>query len=239
MSPIETIQKLLALAAGGTEHEAALAAEKANELALKYNIDLIKLQHPISDTTSETYDEKAQQWISNIISGVSLVNAVKHFRSPALNSFRYRLVGKKHNIQITISITEYLVREVKRLNTAQCKSHFHLDNSSERAAYRKAFRLGASQRLYRRLREQYNSLRTQDTSALRITGSNALVVANYFDTAMKEADAFLKSEGTTIVTHKSRSISIKSHEGWQDGQRAGDSINLSPQLERKYAQPIR
>lgn len=232
-NPEELIRKLLAMAEGGTEHEAALAAQRANELALKYNIDLIALQSKNDDAMGQDMlDGRTQQWISNILHGVCLVNAVKFYHQTMLDgNERYKLYGKAHNVRLAKMIASYLVKEVKRLNTHHVKQHEHLDNPSERGAYRKAFRLAASQRLYARLREQYNELRTNDTTTLKVTGLRALVVANYFDSAISQAEEYLARTGTTLSKVKApRSISIRSSEGWNDGVKAGNSISLAKQV---------
>jgi hypothetical protein len=229
-NPEDIIRKLLALAAGGTEHEASLAAEKASLLALKYNIDLLALQEKPSDYQDGMFsqDIRSEQWVSNIIAGVAKLNAVKHYRANQRDgSVKYRLIGRPHNIAITQDIAHYLINEVKRLNRVSVQSKSC--NKEERSAYRKAFRLSASQRLYARLIELFDSLNKKD-QPIPTLGCTALVVANYFQQETDNIAEFMKSTDLNLVPKKSRGISIKSSEGWNDGKDAGNKISLNTQV---------
>lgn len=224
---IEKIKKLLALSGSSNEHEASAAAEMVSALALKYNIDLLELQAPTSNyKTEDVYNStKTERWLSNIIAGLSLVNACKHYLVVQPDgSIKYRIVGKPHNIQVVNSLTEYLIEAIKhsgRNNIVQ----YNL-NSQGRAQYRKAFRLAASQRLWQRFQEQFDNFNRKDNSLSPTT--NALVVSNYYATEQKEIEEFLQN--VKFKQTRAKSISLKSSTGYQDGIQAGSTINIGKQV---------
>lgn len=237
-NPEEVIRKLLAMAEGGTEHEALVAAQKASLLALKYNIDILALQTKPEDYKDDHLhqDIKVDRWVSNILHGVANLNAVKHYRShnPDTDDWSYRLVGKQHNINITRSITQYLVNEVRRLNTSHVKDKPHLNTAPARADYRKAFRLAASQRLYSRLTDLLSELQNHPEVAPLALQTNALVVADYFKTEAQACEDFISKNIGALTFTKERPLRINSTEGYRDGQNAANKISLNTQLESSH-----
>ncbi len=226
-TPEEIIRKLLSLAQGGTEHEAQLAAQKASEIALKYGIDLLAFQTSKSDYQDKDFsDVKVDQWVSNILAGVCLVNAVKYYRAANIEGWTYRLIGKEHATASAKAITEYLIQAIKRLQGEAIRRHGL--SQQERSQYRKSFRLGASQRLYQRFLEQYVEMRTTNNPA---TGNNALVVADYFDQSSREIEEFIEQANLGLTRTASRTIAIRSHDGYFEGVTAGNQISLNTQVD--------
>lgn len=217
-NPTELIKKLLRLAQSANENEAGLAAERAAELALKYGIDLSSLNTSDNPHRIDPLDHEASQWISNIVAGVCLVNACSYWRTH--DDSAYRVAGRPHAIEATRLISLYLINAVKRLNREAVSSYNF--TQQQRADYRKAFRLAASQRLYARLKAKHEALQNPSQNT-----ANALVVQSYYKNELAIIETILPSNLRTI---KSRGITIRSNQGKQDGAAAGDSISLNDQL---------
>lgn len=227
MDITDKIRKLLALSTSSNENEAAVAAEMASSLALKYNIDLLGVQISADDYKENDVlnSTKTERWISNIVAGLCLINACKHYLviDPD-GSVVYRVVGKPHSIDIVNQLTTYLTDTVRRLNREHITKYYY--NQQERAHYRKAFRLAASQRLYQRFSLRYAELKQKDHTLTPTT--NALVVSDYFDSERKNIDDFLQNHN--IKTKTQRSLTLRSTVGYQDGSNAASTINLGEQI---------
>ncbi len=222
-NPTDTIKKLLRLAQSANENEAALAAERAAELALKYGINLSQVntsEHPHKTEDGFTL-KNPSQWVSNIIAGVCLVNACDYYRWATPSDVTYRLVGRPHAIEATRLIASYLIEAVKRLNREHVTAYHY--TTQQRADYRKAFRLAASQRLYARLHQKHQSLQSQANQ----TKAQALVVQNYYQNELAIIQTLLPDDLKTI---QSRGVTLRSHEGIADGIKAGNAISLNDQV---------
>lgn len=228
----QKIRKLLSLAKSANEHEAALAAEKASELALKHNIDLLQFQTNPSDYKDNSVKDstKNELWVTSVMQAVAKLNACKFYVEVRNKGFRYRLVGKEHNIHITESISDYLLKTIKRLNTQQWKEyqeHYNIPpllKPEMRRDFRKSFRLGASANLCRRLNEKYENLRTKSTEQ-----TTALVVANYFDQEQNNIEIHLNAEGIELEPTKHRKPKLS--DAYCRGYDAAEDINLEEQID--------
>lgn len=223
-NPEDIIRKLLALAKGGTENEAALAAAKASEIALKYNIDLLDLQQkgdppPKVGEDSVHSSTKHDVWISNILYGLSLLNNCKYYLAVYTDHFKYRVVGRKINISTVEMTAGYLIQEVKRLNRKFVEQYNY--TQQERAQYRKDFRLACSRRLLDRMEELHNQRKTQ-------TGKALLVISNM----LAELDDFMKDKKIKNGKYVS---SVRSRQALADGHRAANTISLDSQLGGSHA----
>jgi len=114
---IEKIKKLLALATSSNEHEARLAAEKANELLIRHNL---KMQD-LADTES-VYDKSVAFEAARLKAHSRYVFSIlqKHFFVVAVRSRRYDtrwlspgrtvvyLVGEETNLQVAQYVYGFL-----------------------------------------------------------------------------------------------------------------------------------
>lgn len=228
MSDIEDkIRKLLALAQSANENEAALAAEKAAELALKHNIDLLEFQtQPPEYIDDQMYTSKKNElWVMKIMQSVAKLNACKFYYISYRGTCKYRLVGRPQQIRMATEIGQYLLTTVKRLNTEAWQAS-GLDPSI-RKDYRKSFRIGCASRLEQRLLQRLADLKHKNNT---IPNTKALVVMNYFVAEQKAIDQHMEDIGLELGTGRSRSVGIKSHDGYADGSRAGDRIGLDTQI---------
>ncbi len=110
---IERIQKLLALATSSNEHEAQIAASKAQELLVKYNLTEATVESYEADYTredGEVYRRVAKvEWlIKAILDKYFFVDMVASKRG--INGTRFIMLGKKHNVEIAKYVREFLRR---------------------------------------------------------------------------------------------------------------------------------
>lgn len=111
---IEKIQKLLALANSSNENEAKLAAEKANELMLKYNIELTK----VNSTTEYNQDvietgsriAPIDRYVANVVSKHFFVEIITIRKRSVWAPSTYELVmiGEKNNLATAKYVWSFL-----------------------------------------------------------------------------------------------------------------------------------
>jgi hypothetical protein len=116
---IERIRKLLALATSSNPHEAALAAERAVEIAQRHNLDLASL----GPAEEERYVQReldvggAAPWRWLLMSAVARANFCRALRRRIAGRFQSEmfLVGERHNLAVCEFLFAFLAREVDRL----------------------------------------------------------------------------------------------------------------------------
>jgi hypothetical protein len=118
-SVIERVQKLLALsdeAGGGTEAERLNAAEKAQDLILKHNLDVLEIEAeqntgPEFVEDFEDFDKMTDHWKGSLFAAIGkTVNVQTLYRSGSSKSQRrYILIGRQDSIEYARSLTNYLV----------------------------------------------------------------------------------------------------------------------------------
>ena len=235
---IDKIRKLLALSESANENEAALAAEKAQELLARYNIDLFEVkdvreEQPVERDSSET---RSQSWRRQIYHAVAEMYFCKYYydsiQRPSSTSTRgfvrrdlHFLTGQPHNIDVAKMIAAYLCATVMRL--ANEGSHDY--PKQERARYKKSFHNACAFRLRQRIGERVE--RTKQTETVASDGRNLPALASLYDQAVFTNLAHLKKLGVEIHVRKSKSRS--SHLGGHtDGREAAETINLDTQIKQ-------
>lgn len=122
---IRTIQALMAKASdpGVTEAEALAYSQKAQELLAKHNIAMADVTSAGKDESQDVgganYDEKERGWKSE--SRKQLLRAVCRFYmceavGPGRGSKTWIIVGKPVNVEVALSMTDYLIRTTIRLS---------------------------------------------------------------------------------------------------------------------------
>jgi hypothetical protein len=150
---IEKIRKLLALAGSANEHEAALAAQKAQDLLEAYNLDM-----SVISTARATKREKASRggglykWQRNLWHAVSTLNFCRYTYyqgNRAGGEYKHELIGSKANVIGAELMAGYLEGAVERL----ARKWVH-ENRPGKSVFIKeaiAFREGLANRLTNRL----------------------------------------------------------------------------------------
>ncbi len=157
---VEKIQKLLALGTSSNPHEAALAAERATAMLLKYNLSLADLDVEKSPYTWHDTPFEQSSWRRALMYAVA-----KHNLCDTVITTRRKtlaIVGKQHNIEVVVYLYTYLAREIDRLAEREYKEYAAsfeqatFDPYNQKLGVRKwktAFREGAVTEIVKRLKE--------------------------------------------------------------------------------------
>lgn len=207
---VERVRKLLALAArGGTEAEAAAAAEKAQELLASYNLDMATIGQGGESGKREDAKQRGGMYIyeRELWNAIAQLNFCMYFttRGRMKNgagkmqfSFQHRIVGRTVNVVSTRVMAEYLQGAIERL----CRERFPLNNQFFlREAV--AFREGMSDKISSRLRERRNEViakqeAAKEHEAKKHKGANTAFALTLVDVKKSEEAAnfdFLHGEG--------------------------------------------
>lgn len=159
---IDRIQKLLKLAANaGSEHEAALAAERAAELMIEHEIHeaQISLDGPNEPRTPEPIDHchRVTDTTKRVAWHMRVAGAVA--RSYGANAYwsggAVVLFGRLSAVQAAAYTSQYLMREIERVTDAEAPTRSqNITDGGYSKSFRNAFRLGCASRIAHRLEEK-------------------------------------------------------------------------------------
>ena len=233
---IDKIQKLLALSKSPNEHEAALAAEKAQELLATYNIAVSEVEAGEAKTSviQDVIKTKRSAWQRVVRVSASRMYFCEYYFSTYIveapqrkrGFVKYDLhfyVGEPHNIAVAKMMSEYLIDTVWRLARAGARAHPRL----ERNRYRKAFTNACSRRLQARIFE-----RIQESSRTGITtheGRNLPALLGLYDQAKGRNVAFIEDNVGKLKSTRSR-MRDSHYTGRSDGRDAANTISLDTQV---------
>ncbi|GHO45165.1 DUF2786 domain-containing protein [Ktedonospora formicarum] len=211
---ITKIRNLLALKASSNEHEAALAAEKATELLLKYNVSLDEVMQKKSEYSWQEREKFANTtWKLALYTAIGKANLCR-----VIYDTKKRIahvVGRKHNIEVVEYLYTYLTRTIDRL-ADEAWTEYHEQYPYSRVTIRKfkaGFRLGATSEVIKRL-ERVEEEADKDCKALILVNSQAL------------ATEVQKRFGGSTRENYMRVSS--SYTAYQRGRAAGASIAINP-----------
>lgn len=213
---LNKVKKLLALASSANEHEAKIAAEKAQELMLRHNLSMQEIT--LSD---EDYAEieilsvcginKAQNLIINILQKHFFVKAILSYnpisytgnkRNPHIKIVFY---GTKANIEVAKYVFEYLKSTYARL-----WRDYKKQNSALTERYRYSYHLG----LTRGINANLEALKT------KVQDEMGLVVIE---------DPMLKKRVENIKPRKDSPLPVD-QQVIDDGKTEGSKIKISRAL---------
>jgi hypothetical protein len=170
-SIIEKVKKLLVMAERGTEHEAAIAAAKAQTLLMQHNIDLSQIRtgnleadEQVCEWLLETMGRK-QIWKGNLAHAIAEANFCRMWwLGPNI-----KLVGRAHNVEIARHLYSYLVEAVERVTQAAVgtERQYHRDSPHlfKARTWASSFHLGCAHRLCDRLLLEKQRLETEGIPA--------------------------------------------------------------------------
>lgn len=127
---VDKIKKLLALSKSSNENEAAVAAQRASELLLKFNLteeDFRSTSDFSTDLKSEqvlmSHDHDEVIWKSLLLSGVASLNLCECMHVTPNKGYpgAIWILGREHNITIFKLIGEYLLLRIYRLSREHMK----------------------------------------------------------------------------------------------------------------------
>lgn len=222
---LDKIRKLQALAArAGTEHEAALAAERAAAMLTKYKLDISEVPNqPEMREGVEAFEcgypggHKLAAWALNLLSAVAdtcYCDVVYHSWKKS-----YTLIGKPTDTQVANEMYLFLLDQIRRLIRKHRPEG--VEGMSLQHA-RRAFAIGCSARVRDRLRAAFYAQQRQADIGKQVT---ALVVVS-----KQEVEAKKKALFPRLRTMRSRAQSAQKFAGsFAAGIKAGDSVTLGVQ----------
>jgi hypothetical protein len=181
---VERIRKLLALSASTNPNEAALAADKAVELAQRYNLDLAQIDGVAADPYVERSVEVggAAQWRWLLMSAVARANfcrALRRREQGRMISSMF-VIGEPHNVAVCEFLFGYLAREIERLaGRGWRRARLVYGDHVEVRSWKNDFRRGAVASIDERLKER--------TDRFAETSSKAEALVLLKDAALMEA----------------------------------------------------
>lgn len=199
----EKIQKLLALATSSNENEAKLAAEKANELMVKYNLQMSDLKEPCEYDTFVLVSGQRMPVELKFVGGI----LVKHFFVHLIQGRgALKIVAEKQNLENGKYLWDFLNRTFKEC-WLNYKKETKCDNSLKQTYY-----LG----LYRGLDEKLTATRK------KVEQEYGLVVVE--DAGL---NAFiLEAIGKTRVGSKAH-VQNRDSNAYASGKETGSKITIS------------
>ena len=209
----DKIRKLLALSKSDNEHEASLALRNANKLLMKHNLEMKDIEDQIDMATIVEEDVmsggRIMNWKSMMLKSIMDLNNCELLISSIRRGTKtVKAIGKKQNIEVSVSIYHYLIIAMER------------KLSKDNPRNKQSFRLGFAHSISSKIRE---IIRERDNSNINVE-CTALVIQE-----KRMARDFMDSKYNNLVTQKSKS-SYRDSGSFQSGMRAGQSTSLSSQL---------
>jgi hypothetical protein len=209
---------------GVTEAEAASYAEKVQELLIKNGLSMSDIKEPDverGEVGLSGFDEKQKKWTSP--SRRALLRSVCRFYmceaiGPARRMTDWKIIGRPHNVEVAVSMTDYLIRTTIRLSNEWGKANIG-GNVID-------FRKGCMSRLTERLDE----MRRQKTKVEKPVwnGTNPGNLPALFMSEDKLVKDYMHTKMNIRYT-KSRPIKAGAA-GFAAGQRAGSEMSLHGQV---------
>lgn len=213
---LELIRKLLALSTSSNENEAAAAAAKAQELLLKYNLEMSHVQSKEDDgVTRQNFETPYfDGWLSflmnsiasthmcSVVQGKGWKNGYRNGAAfiPGKEVREFYIFGKAANIEVVEYLYEYLAGEIDRLTP-----------KGKPARYVTGFRNGAVSTIYKRLKDELKAFQgTPETTSLIVVNDAAV-------------QARVKVDFPKLGKGRSSKVDLY---GYLDGKAAGESIAL-------------
>ena len=233
---IDKIQKLLALSKSPNEHEAALAAAKAQELLATYNIDVTEIEAEEAKTsvTQDAVTSRRRAWQRVVRAAAAKMYFCEYYytnyEAEALHRkqgvAQYDLhfyVGEPHNIAVAKMMSEYLVTTVWRLAREGALAH----PKQERNRYRKSFANACATRLRTRIFSRI--LKSSSAGVTTHEGRNLPALASLYDQTRHRNRAFIEEHVGKLGAGRGQRRSSHAA-GRLDGHEAGGTISLDKQI---------
>lgn len=234
-SIVVKIKKLMALSKSGNENEAAFAAAKAQELLVKYNIEMSQVENVKLDREEtrlvsefkELFGTNKIQWKRDLAFAVAKGNMCKGVSSGTGMYF----LGKKANVEVAQFMYEVIVRDIERIADDNWKqilvirqlqdANPHLKLFSDPTlqyvhgkTWKASFYVGATRIIRERLEENMTEMGVNDPTF------SALIRLD-----SKNLDDFLKQQFPRLVGVPSAKAAYAA--AYQSGRIAGRDIQFT------------
>lgn len=225
---IDKVRKLLRLAGSPNEHEAALAAAKAQELIDQHQLQTALLSIDESTTTSSDDEPITNfadspldvspayaRWRATLAVGIASHNGCRIWRQGG----HLMIVGRPSDADAVRYLFGWLAGEVERLATE--------NGAGKGRTWRNNFRLGVIDTILRKLREQHRQW--LDSTRAEATKANALVVVNKalvrIEQRRGQVDAWMKDN---LSLSRGRASTARcDYDARNAGRAAGEGVSVS------------
>jgi len=215
------LQKLLALATSPNEHEAALAMERAAEIAAKYDLDLALIEEgqvgpkmSINEMNGTTRKySKYTAWEATLCNSIAYAFECRVVVLRDNNPWKYAILGRESDVELVSYFQIFLRDQIRALGYA---------NYSVSVNERTTYFAGAVHIVGKRLNNQFKKKKAE--AIVEATGKDLVV--------SKEADTknFVDMEFPNL--RKGRGSSLTgSREAWNKGVSDGEKVNLNRPVE--------
>ncbi len=218
---ISKVKKLLALITSSNANEAANAAARANELIDKYRLSMFDLEEaevpvePIVKDTDYIYQSgKVTVWKTHLVYTLTRHYGVAYWNDASYNNgrkvSRYRMVGRKSDMDIVRYMMAYLSLECERLSSLEVKG-----TGLGRvfvASYQEGFVSGVAEQL--RLSREVVKKEATSTAIVKI------------DSAYQEAKDSMYTMVSGLKKVKTRSYRQTDNHAYGMGKTCGQNIHL-------------
>lgn len=227
---ISKVQKLLSLSQSSNEHEAGRAAQKAQELLFRYNLDLSTVESMGQGQSIEYQrhgiclgEGKMLEWRRDLIWCLARHNFCRAFSWSGTN--KMGIVGQRHNFEIVIGLYDYLSATLSRLVERSFVTYKMAGGTDKATAYKNSWLRGAVVGIGMQLAEQ----RKADASS---DAGSALVVVK---------DAELEDAFSSLVgkTSKHQTSNLNSAAGFLEGRETGKNLPLNAQVKGSNGQGVK
>ena len=209
---VELIQKLLALSKSPNENEAALALSKAQELLLKYNLEVADLQAqgkaPSTSMLNFPIPLGQAEWKRRVLRKLALNNFCETLIE---SSTTYHILGRLPNVLAVVEMGSWILIQMDTLTWFQTQTY---DGPVQKLRFRNSFLIVLTDRVIERLTEYYQKAQLNPnirTLTINLKG---------------EAQQYLTQQYPNRRTHQVSSHSVSS-EAYHAGRSAGDGISFS------------
>lgn len=170
---------------GCTEDEAATAMGMAAGLAAKLGIDMDACR-PAGSPKPKIIPKRsyAELKVHQALCGEAAAYLYGcEYEAENLGKYGHSFLGREENVELAEMTMLWLIRQVELLY----KQHLPRGLTQKaRAEFRRSFKEACAERVRDRARTLVREMQHNDTAAQSATGSNALVVANHFQTLKDE-----------------------------------------------------
>lgn len=216
----DKIRKLLAVAQGqANEAESNSALAMATALMAKHGIDQSQLRNEPTGPIRGAWFNLDGKYLRLLAQATGRLYGTVPLFDPDRGTAYF--VGRPENIDASQDTLAFLIVQLESFYKAALPTGL---TQSDRAQFRKAFKLSCAIRVYHRCVEIVEGLSQRDNKA---AGTRALMVLDHFKQLKVENDELLKG----VKTRAARSITIRSSLGAAEGSRAGNLMEINRSVE--------
>jgi len=228
---INKIKKLLAMAdqnGGASDTERETAMRQATALMNKHNIELAETEERPEQTGQDHILAGSSVWKAFVFNAAASLYGCKTYRSTGRNGQIY-IIGLDHNRQVTISMSQYLIKSIEREAKQYTGSGRRFLNN-----FRKGAAIGITQQTKKIINEREAAAQQAKQEAIRTTETGqAIVLADYYKNQIVLNNSFLRDQGVRLQSSRS---SVTDHSGYSAGKSYGSNVSLNGQINSSSGQ---